>query len=329
MTLTDARTTAPSVDAHRQAPAGGAMPPAPSGHSVTSPEETHRSIKAESERLVAGAVLGGFVLVLVTAVVLYGIGPMIEAREQHKLIAAESAQINDTLGQENGLTGIQLPTQPPVTGSTVGIMVIPALRLQAAVLEGASSSQTMEGLGHVPGTAGLGQPGNATVVGRRAGFGGPFAKLDRLVPGDRIMTATIEGQSVYRVRSVKTVIGIAPESRVYGQGKADQLTLVSSASDVPWNTKQAVVVVAVMKGTPFTPTPQESLNPSQLGNAGDSGAWAELVLALLAMGALIVGAVALYRRSSTRSAYLLSTPPLLACTVLAVEAASRLLPAWL
>jgi sortase A len=275
------------------------------------------------------AVIGGVVLVLATAVVLYGIGPLIEARSQHSLIATESAHINDTLGQENGLTGIQLPKQPPVAGAPVGLLVIPALRLQAAVVEGASSSQTMEGIGHVPGTAGLGQPGNATVVGRRAGFGGPFGKLDSLEPGDRIMTATIEGQSVYRVRSVRTVSRVAADGSIYGPSKGDQLTLVTSASDVPWNSKRAVIVVAKMQGLPFTPTPQQSLSPSELGNAGDSGAWAELVLALLAMGALVFGAIALYRRSSTRSAYLLSTPPLLACTVLAVEAASRLLPAWL
>ena len=43
----------------------------------------------------------------------------------------------------------------------------------------------------------------------------------------------------------------------------------------------------------------------------------------------IWSAVALYRRYTVRAAYLLTTAPLLALTVLAAEAASHLLPAWL
>jgi sortase A len=302
--------------------------------------------------MVVAILLGGLVVVLATAVVLYGIGPMIEGRDQYKLMATERTAINDTLGEASGPNGVQLPTQPPVPGSPVGIVVIPALRLQAAVVEGVSSTQTMSGIGHVPGTAGLGQPGNAAVVGRKASYGGLFAHLDNLVRGDRIITATIEGQSVYRVRSVRMVTLSAPGGSttpttaplfgrsqsssggptfegIYGPSKGDQLTLVTSASNVPWNAGRAVVVVAKMQSTPYAPTPQESLSPSQFGNSGEGGAWAQLLLALLAMGALAVGAVALYRRATTRSAYLLTIPPLLACTVLAVEAASRLLPAWL
>jgi sortase A len=115
----------------------------------------------------------------------------------------------------------------------------------------------------------------------------------------------------------------------YRPSAHNQLTLVTSASSVPWNTSRAVVVVARLQGIPYTPTPQESLSPSQEGNGGDSGAWADLVLALLALGLVLVGAVALYRRSTLRSAYLLTAAPLLACTVLVAESLSRLMPAWL
>ena len=54
-----------------------------------------------------------------------------------------------------------------------------------------------------------------------------------------------------------------------------------------------------------------------------------LILALLALGATIVGAAALYRRASLRSAYLLTTAPLIVFTILGAEAAGRLFPAWL
>ena len=52
-------------------------------------------------------------------------------------------------------------------------------------------------------------------------------------------------------------------------------------------------------------------------------------MALIGLTAVLIGAVALYRHYTVRAAYLLTTAPLLALTVLAAEAASHLLPAWL
>jgi hypothetical protein len=118
-------------------------------------------------------------------------------------------------------------------------------------------------------------------------------------------------------------------NKLYGPTPDDRLTLVTSASSAPWNTDEAVVVTARMHGRPFAPTPQQSRSPSQVGNAGDPSSLPLLILALLALGATIVGAVALYRRASLRSAYLLTTAPLIVFTILGAEAAGRLFPAWL
>jgi sortase A len=203
----------------------------------------------------------------------------------------------------------------------------------------------------VPGTAGIGQPGNAAVVARRSGFGGPFAHLDQLQHGDRILVATTQGQSLYIVRQVKTETlvngspttsstltgvstgpkptGTVSTTKLYGPTPGDQLTLVTSASSAPWNTDRAIVVTATMRGKPFAPTPQQSRSPSQDGNSGDPNALPVLALAVLALVATLIGAVALYRRASLRSAYLLTTAPLIVFTVLGAEAASRLLPAWM
>jgi sortase A len=116
---------------------------------------------------------------------------------------------------------------------------------------------------------------------------------------------------------------------LYGPSTHDQLTVVTSAGDAPWSSDRAVVVTARLRGEPFTPTPQESASPSQHGNSGDTGALAGLVLALLAVAVALWGTVTLYCRSTVRSAYLLTSAPLLALTVVAAESASRLLPAWL
>jgi hypothetical protein len=52
-------------------------------------------------------------------------------------------------------------------------------------------------------------------------------------------------------------------------------------------------------------------------------------MSLLGLGAVVLGALYLYRRCTARSAYLLSTAPLVALTVVAAESISRMLPAWM
>jgi sortase A len=288
-------------------------------------------------------------------IVLYALSPIFAQRDQHKLLTAYRGAVQQSSLESSGLFGLTLPTQPPPIGSTVGILQVGRLHLQEAVTEGVGPAQTEKGPGHVPGTAGLGQPGNAAVVGRRSGFGGPFSGLSSLRVGDPIVVTTIEGQSLYIVRQVRSLqlagasppaagIGVgvvsstgpaAPAlgrtirvSDLYGPATDNRLTLVTSGSDLPWNRSDATVVIAGMKTEPFTPTPQQAQSPGEDGRSGSGGAWAPFVLALQAFAVVAVGAVVLYRRSSVRTAYLLSTAPLVVATIVVAIAGSRLLPAW-
>ena len=115
---------------------------------------------------------------------------------------------------------------------------------------------------------------------------------------------------------------------LYGTSSDDRLTLVTSASAFPWNSAEADVVVAVMIGKPFAPTPQNGRMADQTGNAGDPSSWPIVLLSLIFVVATIAGTVLLYRRSSPRVAYLLTVPPLVVFAILAAESFSRLLPAW-
>jgi len=115
---------------------------------------------------------------------------------------------------------------------------------------------------------------------------------------------------------------------LYGTSTDDRLTLVTSASSFPWNSAEADVVVAVMIGKPFAPTPQNGRMADQTGTSGDSSAWPIVLLAFIFLAATVTGAVLLYRRSSPRVAYLLTVPPLAVFAILAAESFSRLLPAW-
>ena len=215
----------------------------------------------------------------------------------------------------------------------------PGARYQPGGGEGVGSSQTVMGPGHVPGTAGLGQRGNAAVVGRNAGYGGVFGRLNQLKPGDRVLTATTEGQSIYVVRRVTAVtMGSGADSgrcttvtleTLYRHTSDNRLTLVTSGSSMPWNSSRAIEVVAILRGKPYVATPQAARNSRSTGQYGRVGRLGRAGPEPAGVGGHRLGAVLLYRRCTVRTAYLLSTAPLVAFTVLAADSVSRLLPAWM
>ena len=116
--------------------------------------------------------------------------------------------------------------------------------------------------------------------------------------------------------------------KLYGPTEHDQLTLVTSAARVPWNSSEGTIVVAKLVGKPFAPTPQGARSSAETGLGGDSSAWPTVILALLGFAGVVVASVLLYQRFRFRVAYLLTIAPLVALTVITGEALVRLLPAW-
>ena len=371
MTLT---TTGPPEEAATE-------PPRDAATSLARETGGGRPPRPVTPRWIAGAAAAWVaVTAVVVVLVLYGVGPLLEQRAQSALIGDYRAEIRQASFQSEGLAGIEVPTRAPETGAPVAIVDIPDLQIEQVVVEGVGPRQTRRGPGHVPGTAGPGQPGNSAVVARRTAYGGAFRQLGRLERGDRILVTTTQGQSVYEVTDVRsapvaadsgqapaptttttaaptttttaaadpaasgapapTTTTTAPRPRatlpdrdlttadLYGPSPDDRLTLVTAASSRPWSTEVATVVVATMRSRPFAPTPQNGRTAVDDGRSADGGAWAPLTLAVFAYLAAVGAAVVLYRRARPRSAYLMTAPPLVAATMLAAEAAARLLPAW-
>jgi sortase A len=250
---------------------------------------------------------------------------MLQARDQRTLISSYRTTVANAANALQGLPGATADASAPESGAPVGIVEIGALKTQDVVVEGVGSEETSRAPGHVPGTAGLGQPGNSVLVARRHAFGAAFSHLDRLRAGDDIVVTTTQGQSVYVVREVRHV---KPGDDLYAPSSDDRLTLVTNASVLPWATSSAVEVVAKLSGPPFAPTPQQARSVHATGTQGDSDSLAAVVLALLALAAAAAGSVVLYLKLRLRAAYVLSVAPLVAMTVVAGETIARLLPAW-
>ncbi|HZN15006.1 MAG TPA: class E sortase [Acidimicrobiales bacterium] len=278
------------------------------------------------------ALLAVWLVVLIAGMglVVYGFGSYFQTRDQRSLMREARGALNRAANESTGLGGVTVAKRAPEFGAPLGILEIGAVRMQQVVVEGTQSAQTRRAPGHAPGTAGLGQPGNSVVVGRRKAYGAPFSRIAGLHKGNRILVSTTQGQTVYAVTSVRKV-EMTPRviEQVYGPSKDDRLTLVTSASLNPRNQKSAIVVVGQSKSTPFAPTPQGARHQREFGGRGDRGALPAVIIALVLYGLAMSASIVLYRRLQPRTAYLLTIAPVVALTVIAAETFSRVFPAWM
>jgi sortase A len=324
VTATLRRTPVPSGD---EDPAGAARDerPGPTSAASTARRRT-RSLAVVAGAWVVLAAVG------VVAVVLL-VGAFSEQRAQSQLLTDYRVRLEAAANAAFGLPGVAEVTNAPARGEAVAVLDIAALGLRRVVVEGTGAAETEVGPGHVVGTAAPGQPGNAVVVGRRQLHGGAFADLDRLEKGDEIVVTTEQGRSVYEVaemaeRRLVAGDGASGIDEVYGPSDDDRLTLLTSASTNPWNADAAFVVVAELRGEPFGPTPQGGRTPGDDGRSGSSPLSAAVLLAVLAYGAAVAGAVWLFRTVSWRAAYVLSIPLVVAATILVAEQLARTAPSW-
>lgn len=94
-------------------------------------------------------------------------------------------------------------THKPVRGDAVALMRIPKFgeTWVEPVLYGTDDSTLSKGLGWYEGTAGPGEVGNFAIAGHR-GSKGPFAAMQNLVPGDKVIVETKQFVFTYVIDNV-------------------------------------------------------------------------------------------------------------------------------
>lgn len=118
---------------------------------------------------------------------------------------AASGAADDAVGaQEDGAGD---GTAAGISKQTVlGIIQIKKIKVKAPVVEGVRPSNLKSAVGHIPGTAALGQPGNSALAGHRSyTFGKFFNRLDELVEGDEILITTKKEDLTYKVFKIHVV----------------------------------------------------------------------------------------------------------------------------
>lgn len=88
----------------------------------------------------------------------------------------------------------------PRTGSVLGKFQVPRLELSYVVLEGTDNRTLDKSIGHVAGTARIGEPGNIGIAGHRNTH---FRKLEWIRRGDEVVLSGSAGEYRYHVEWVR------------------------------------------------------------------------------------------------------------------------------
>ena len=130
----------------------------------------------------------------------------------------------------------------PARLKLVGTLIVPRLRLRAPIYSGNTDAVFDVGLGHWPGTAIPGNPGNAVIGGHRTGGRLHLRNIHLLKKGDRISAKIGRKTFNYKVTTIKIVRPNA--TSIVKRSRDTRLTLYTCHP--PHSIKFRYVVTAVL-----------------------------------------------------------------------------------
>jgi sortase A len=211
-------------------------------------------------------------------------------------------------------------------GTSVAYLEIPVIGVKQVIAEGTTPSALFNGPGHRRDTPLPGQVGTSVVFGRRAAFGGPFARIGQLTKGDLITVTTGQGVFAFRVLGVRHHGDTVPAPPAKGAGR---LVLVTAAG-APFFPDGVVRVDADLEGHavvgPARILSAPSLPAEEKLMANDGRTLWALALWLQALIALSLAAVWAWHRWGRAQAWVVFLPPLILVGLLTSGEVARLLP---
>ena len=169
----------------------------------------------------------------------------------HQTAQAQSALLDDfrtekEKGGDRG--GGKDRPEAPESGDGLGVLHIPRLGddWEWVIVEGVGDDDLANGPGHFPETAMPGEIGNFAIAGHRATHGEPFANLDQLEIGDKVVVETVDGWLTYQVMWERILSPSATEvlDPVAGHPgeKATQRTMTLVTCHPRWGSSERLVI---------------------------------------------------------------------------------------
>ena len=130
-------------------------------------------------------------------------------------------------------------------GRAFGRIELPTLERSFIVAEGTDTATLRKGPGHYPSTGMPGQGRTVALAGHRTTYGAPFADLDELRRGERIVVTMPYGRFTYRVDRRRIV---EPSAWWVTRGAGHE-RLVLTTCHPPFSAAQRLVVFARLTGS--------------------------------------------------------------------------------
>jgi sortase A len=211
-------------------------------------------------------------------------------------------------------------------GEPVAWIEIPSIGLSEVIGEGTTPAVLFSGPGHRRDTPLPGQVGTSVVMGRRAAFGGPFARIGELEPGDPIVVTTGQGEFTFEVLGVRREGDPVAAPPVPGAGRL----LLATADGRPFLPAGVLRVDADLVGDavvgPARVHSSASLPPQEQMMASDARTLWALALWIQALILLALGAIWAWHRWGRAQAWVVFVPPMLFVGLAGSGEVARLLP---
>lgn len=211
-------------------------------------------------------------------------------------------------------------------GAAIGYLEVPDIGVRQAIVEGTDAGDLLTGPGHRRDTPLPGQVGTSVVMGRRAAYGGPFARIADLKVGATVRATMGAGVFDYRVVGVRRSGDPAPAALRRGSGR-----IVLVTADGPAFMPSGLVLVdadlivpAVSGAAPLL-TAETLPNAEKLMSVDTDTLW-RLVLWMQVLIAVALGTVWAIWRWSARKAWVTFLPAVLLVGLFTAGEAVRLLP---
>ena len=211
-------------------------------------------------------------------------------------------------------------------GASVAYVEIPDIGVKQVVGEGTTPGALFNGPGHRRDTPLPGQVGTSVLFGRRAAFGGPFARIDELKKGDLIKVTTGQGVFNFHVLGVRKKGDPVPVVLASGAGRV----VLTTAAGAPFLPNGVLRVDADLDGTAVVGPPRlvgfAGLPAEERLMASDERTLWVLALWLQALIVLSLGLVWVWHRWGRAQAWVIFLPALMLAGLFASGEAARLLP---
>ena len=211
-------------------------------------------------------------------------------------------------------------------GAPVAVIDIPQLDIHDVVVEGTSGDALKAGPGHRRDTVLPGQQGISVIMGRAAAYGGPFARIQELAPGDSFTVRTGQGKQIFEVIGVRYAGDPTPASPKKGESRL-MLQTARGASFIP--TGVAYVDARLRSEVQASGQRQTTYNvlpPRDLPMAGDMSTMWALVFALQFLVVAQLAAVWAYRRIGAQKTWVVFVPVGLLAVLYVSNQVTLLLP---